>query len=422
MADRILIRGRRPISGSVVVSGAKNAALPIMAATLLTEGTTVLRRVPRLKDVQTLRHILQKLGMEVERRGDHRLRLRVIDEDRCSAPCDLVRRMRASVCVLGPLVARRGRAEVPTPGGCVIGDRPIDLHVKGLRALGARFEVEEKKIKVTADRLRGAAVDLRGPFGSTVLGTANVMMAATLAEGTTVIHHAACEPEVQDLAGYLNACGARIRGIGRRTLVIDGVERLHGTDYAIIPDRIEAGTFAAAAVATGGLVTLERARPAHLRSTLELLRRAGARVLARGDTVQIQGPERPQPLSFNTDPYPGVPTDMQPQLTSLLAMARGASTVCEGVYPERFTHVAELQRLGAHIARDENRAVVRGVEGLEGAAVTARDLRAGAGLVVAALAARGVTEIHGVEHLDRGYQELEKKLRALGADVRRTAA
>ena len=414
----IVIHGARPVCGDIRVNGAKNAALPIMAGTLLTEGPNELRRVPRLKDVRTLRQILASLGMRAERGADDILRLEVVDKSKCLAPRDMAEQMRASICVLGPLVAKRGYAEVPSPGGCVIGDRPIDLHVKGLKALGAEFDEEdETTIRVRAKKLQGTTIDLQGPHGSTVLGTANVMMAATLAEGTTVIKHAACEPEVQDLAHYLNACGARISGVGEDTLTIHGVERLNGIPYTIIPDRIEAGTFAAAAAVTGGSVKLQDVRPGHLGATLRVLQRMGTRIEADGAQVTVGGPDRLQPTDFTTSPYPGIPTDMQPQLTSLLAVAQGQGKVTEGVYPDRFTHVDELRRMGARISRKGQAALVEGVSTLQGGTVTAKDLRAGAGLVLAGLAAHGRTELRGVHHLDRGYQQLEERLRNLGADI-----
>lgn len=417
----IVIHGARPVCGAIQVNGAKNAALPIMAGTLLTDGLNELQRVPRLKDVRILKEILGSLGMCAERGDDGVLRLEVVDRGKCSAPRELAEQMRASICVLGPLVARRGYAEVPSPGGCVIGDRPIDLHVKGLKALGAEFDEEdETTIRVYAKKLRGTTIDLEGPHGSTVLGTANVMMAATLAEGTTVIQHAACEPEVQDLARYLNACGARISGVGEATLTIEGVDELQGIPYSIIPDRIEAGTFAAAAAVTGGDIRLEDVCPGHIGATMRVLQHMGARVKTDGATVAVSGPDRLQATDFETRPYPGIPTDMQPQLTSLIAVSDGTGRVTESVYPDRFTHVSELQRLGARISRRGQMALVSGVDALEGATVTARDLRAGAGLVLAGLAAHGTTEVRGVHHLDRGYQQLEKRLRELGADIHRT--
>lgn len=419
--QEIVIHGARPVCGDIEVNGAKNAALPIMAGTLLTEGPNELRGVPRLKDVRILRQILGSLGMAAQRTDDDTLNLEVVDKDQCLAPRELVEQMRASICVLGPLLARRGYAEVPAPGGCVIGDRPIDLHVKGLRALGAEFEEDdETTIRVHAKCLRGTTIDLEGPHGSTVLGTANVMMAATLAEGTTVIQHAACEPEVQDLARYLNACGARIRGIGSDRLTIEGVHRLRGIPYTIIPDRIEAGTFAAAAAVTGGAIRLQNVCPDHMASTLRVLQRMGVCIVNDGGAVRVEGPERLQAIDFETSPYPGIPTDMQPQLTSLLAVSDGAGQVTEGVYPERFTHISELQRLGASIRRQEGGALVRGEKTLQGGAVTAKDLRAGAGLVIAGLAAHGKTQLRGVHHLDRGYQQLEERLRSLGAEIHRS--
>jgi len=411
------IRGTRPLSGTVRIGGAKNAALPIMAAVLLTEGPNKLRGVPNLTDVRVLSQILEVLGVRVERKGKDALHLDVLSEHNSTAPYELVSKMRASICVLGPLLAKRGRGAVPMPGGCVIGPRPIDLHLKGLEALGARVHMEHGNVVVSARRLKGTRIDLRGPFGSTVLGTANVMMAATLAEGTTVIDHAACEPEIQDLAHYLNACGAKVAGVGTNTLLIEGVRRLHGADYKIIPDRIEAGTFAVAAAITGGSVTLQNVCPEHMCAVTDLMGRVGVRVAGEGNTLRVSAHGPLKATDFHTLPYPGVPTDMQPALTAMLALAEGESVVTERVHPDRFTHVPELNRLGARITREGNRALVRGVRCLTGAPVTAPDLRAGAALVVAGLAAAGETVLHGGEQIDRGYERIEEKLRALGADV-----
>lgn len=417
--ERIVVHGGRPLSGAVRISGAKNAALPIMAASILTEGPTVLRRVPRLTDVETIAEILRALGVSVDWIGRDSLLLAPRRTGPCVAPLDLVRQMRASICVLGPLLAMRGAAKVPMPGGCVIGPRPIDLHLRGLSALGAAMEIEGPYIRAWAGRLRGTRVNLAGPHGSTVLGTANVVMAAALARGRTVIEHAACEPEIQDLVAFLNACGARIAGAGTRRLVIEGVQRLHGTEHTIIPDRIEAGTFLAAAASTGGAVTLRGARPDHMQAVIEVMKRMGVdfRRVEGGLTVSRSGPLRP--VSLVTSPYPGLPTDMQPQLSVLLCLAGGKSTVREGVYPCRFAHVPQLQRMGARISHGQGRAVIQGVGRLHGATVNAAALREGAALVVAGLAAQGLTTIRGVDQIDRGYQALEERLEELGADIRR---
>jgi len=420
--DTIVIWGRRPLNGCIRISGAKNGALPVMAAVLLTEGATTLCDVPELVDVATLVEILQRLGVAIERGPGKTLRMEVTDQTCTAAPFGPVQRMRASICVLGPLLARRGEARVPLPGGCVIGERPIDLHLMGLRALGAEIKCERGWIVARAGprgRLVGARVNLLGPHGSTVLGTANIMAAATLAEGTTVIEHAAREPEIQGLARFLNKCGARIAGIGTPTLVVRGVEGLRGVQYRIIPDRVEAGTFAAAAAITGGTVRLENARPDHLTALVEIMSRMGVEFDGAGGALVVRSSGQFRPVSFSTLPYPGIPTDVQPQLTGLLSLARGESTVEERVHPGRFTHVDEMMRLGARIKRDGSRAVIRGVDRLCGAPVSASDLRAGAGLIVAALGAEGKTTVSGVEHIDRGYSRIVARLAQLGADIRR---
>jgi UDP-N-acetylglucosamine 1-carboxyvinyltransferase len=420
--QELVIRGGRPLEGTVHVNGAKNAALPLMAAALLTQGPTILHGVPRIGDVETMAGVLRGLGLAVDWLGPHTLRLETERPDTAAAPPDLVRQMRGSICVLGPLLARRGAALLPLPGGCVIGRRPIDLHVKGVEALGAEVTVTDTCVEARATRLRGARIRLTGPQGSTALGTANVMMACVLAEGRTVIEGAAREPEVQDLARFLNACGARISGIGSRTITIEGVESLQGAEHTLIPDRLEAGTFLAAAAATRGRVALEGARPDHMRAELAVLRRMGVTVRREEGLLTVCHRRRPlRPAGFVTAPYPGLATDMQPQLTVLLCLADGVSAVREGVYPERFTHMAELERMGAHIVQAADRAAMEGVPALRGAPVHAADLRAGAALVIAALAAEGETCMSGAEHLDRGYEAIETKLRALGADVRRRA-
>ncbi len=417
--EQIIVQGGRPLGGSVRVNGAKNAALPIMAASILTEGPTVLHRVPRLTDVETISEILRALGVALEWIGPDSLRLEPTANGPVEPPLHLVREMRASVCVLGPLLAMRGAASMAMPGGCVIGRRPIDLHLKGLRALGARFEAEDPYIRAEAGRLRGAPIDMAGPRGSTVLGTANVIMAATLAEGRTVIDHAAREPEIQDLARFLNACGARIRGAGTPRIVVDGVRGLHGTDHSIIADRIEAGTFLAAVGAAGGEITLAEACPEHMRAVLGVMRRMGLEFRLDGGELTARRAAPLRAVDLVATPHPGVPTDMQPQLTAVLCLAGGESTVCDTVYPGRFTHVAELERMGACISRRPGKAIVRGVDSLRGASVAAADLRAGAALVVAGLASQGTTTISGTEQIDRGHEDLEERLRELGADISR---
>jgi UDP-N-acetylglucosamine 1-carboxyvinyltransferase len=418
--DAFVIEGGRPLRGSVEVRGSKNAALPMMAASLLlSEGKLVLRRVPDLRDIKTMVAVLQQLGVRVDRRGDE-MTLQVLSEKNCRAPYELVSRMRASVCVLGPLVGKRRRAEVSMPGGCAIGDRPIDLHLKGLAALGASVAVEHGYVIATARRLQGASMYLGGPFGSTVTGTENVLMAAVLAPGTTVIECAACEPEVQELARLLVRMGARIEGIGSPRLTVHGVRKLHGAVWDVIPDRIEAGTFMAAAAMTGGDVSIERCNPDHLMCVIECMRQAGVHIETGPDWIRVIGNGLFRPVSVATLPYPGFPTDMQAQFMALMTRGEGISIITERIYPERFNHVPELGRMGANIRREGPSAIVIGApKELSGAPVMASDLRAGAGLLVAALAARGQTLLQRVYHLDRGYDQIEKRLAALGARIKR---
>ncbi len=420
--SKLVIAGGRPLSGTVRINGAKNACLPIMAAAILTEGPTVLSGVPDLLDVRTLSTILRALGVSVQRLRSGRLRLEVVSADQSACPQELSIAMRAGVCVLGPLLARRGEALVPMPGGCVLGDRPIDLHLKGLQALGATIHKEKGGILASADRLRGASIYLGGPRGSTCLGTANVMMAATLAEATTVIQHAACEPEIQDLADYLNACGACIEGAGTGTIVIEGVETLAGCLHTVIPDRIEAGTFLAAAAVTGGDVHLTDVRPEHMAATLDIMQKMGVRFDVDDRSVRVYAGGPLRAVDTTALPYPGVPTDMQAQLMAMLTTADGISIVADSVYPERFAHVAELTRLGADITRHGAQALVRGPARLTGAPVTAKDLRGGAALLLAALAAEGITEVKGTGHIDRGYERIEERLMGLGANIARVGA
>jgi UDP-N-acetylglucosamine 1-carboxyvinyltransferase len=417
--DALVIEGGRPLRGSVEVRGAKNAALPMMAAALLLdEGKLVLRRVPRLSDIRTMGDVLRELGVRVESRGDE-IHLRVVSEKNCCARYELVKTMRASVCVLGPLVGKRRRARVSLPGGCAIGDRPIGLHVKGLEALGASVSLEHGYVVAAAPRLAGGSMFLGGPFGSTVTGTENILMAAVLAPGTTVIESAAQEPEAQELARLLVRMGARIEGIGNHRLVVHGVKRLHGAVWDVIPDRIEAGTFMAAAAATGGDVVVERCIPDHLMCVIEFFRQAGIRVETGKDWIRVGGNGYLRHVSVATLPFPGFPTDMQAQFMALLARGDGISVITEKIFPERFHHVRELARMGAQIHREGPSAIVVGAKELMGAPVMASDLRASAGLLVAALAARGETTLHRVYHLDRGYEQIEKRLNALGARIRR---
>jgi len=413
--DKLRISGGGPLEGEVTVSGAKNAALPIMCAALLTSKRLALSNVPRLMDVSTMARLLAQMGVEVDRSSTS-IQLNAEKIANPSAPYDLVKTMRASVLVLGPLLARCGHAQVSLPGGCAIGLRPVDQHVKGLQAMGAAISIEHGYMHAEAERLRGARIvmDL-----VTVTGTENLMMAATLAEGTTLIENAAREPEVVDLAKCLSAMGARIEGAGTPVIRIDGVAALGRTAHAVMPDRIETGTYLAAAVAAGGRVRLSRVAPETLDATLEKLREAGARIATGPSWIEIEMAERPHAVSVRTAPYPGFATDMQAQFMALASVARGTALITETIFENRFMHALEMQRLGADISIQGNTAVVTGVERLQGATVMATDLRASAGLVIAGLVAEGQTLIDRIYHLDRGYEALEKKLGALGARVER---
>jgi UDP-N-acetylglucosamine 1-carboxyvinyltransferase len=415
--DSLLIKGGVPLHGEVQISGAKNAVLPIMAATLLTSEPCVIRRVPNLSDVRFMGQILTWLGAQVGFEGDSvRVRARKI---KGAGDYDLVRKMRGSICIMGPLLARLKRAAVSLPGGCVIGARPINLHLKGFQALGAKVVIENGYVQASARRLVGSAMFLGGRSGSTVLGTANVMMAATLAEGITVIESAACEPEVVDLANFLNAMGARISGAGSPTLTIEGVRALHGAEHEVIPDRIEAATYAIAAAATDGEVTLRGARPEHMHAVLDKLKDAGARIDRHGIDLTIARQGRLKAVDITTLPYAGFPTDAQAQMMALTTLAPGISIITERIFEARFMHVSELTRLGAAIEIEGPSAIVKGGRPLSGAPVMASDLRASAALVVAGLAARGTTQVNRVYHLDRGYENIDGKLRRLGARIER---
>ena len=417
--DKILIEGGAPLRGAVKVSGAKNAALPAIAATLLADGDHVVRNVPDLADVRTMGRLLAHMGCEVTRSGDRiAVRVKVPRDVRAEAPYDLVRTMRASVVVLGPLVARWGRARVSLPGGCAIGARPIDQHLKGLAALGAELRLEHGYVEASVPRGRLRGTDFTFD-GQTVTGTENVMMAASLAEGRTVLRNCAREPEVKDLADALAAAGARIEGAGTEEIHVEGVEALRPLDHAVIPDRIEAGTFCVAGALPGNDVTVKGCRPADLAALLEKLSAVGADVAEVPGGLRVVGDGRPRPTDVRTAPHPGFPTDMQAQMMVLLCLASGSSRITETVFENRFMHVLELQRLGGDITVDGKAAVVRGVPGLSGAPVMASDLRASAALVLAGLAASGTTEVQRVYHLDRGYEAIEKKLRAVGAKIRR---
>jgi UDP-N-acetylglucosamine 1-carboxyvinyltransferase len=413
--DAIVITGGRPLHGEVTVSGSKNATLPQIAAALLSPGRSVFRGVPDLADVRTLGRLLSHMGARIERDGAS-LHVDAQDIHTPEAPYELVKTMRASVLVLGPLVARFGRARVSLPGGCAIGARPIDQHLKGLEALGARIELTHGYVEAKTDRLRGAKFLFDLP---TVTGSENLMMAAVLAEGRTVLENCAREPEVVALADALNAMGARVQGQGSSIITVDGVASLRPMEVAVIPDRIEAGTLLAAALITGGDVLLRGARADDLDAPLAKMREAGAKITAEPSGLRIVAPHRLEAVDFVTAPFPGFPTDLQAQLMACLSVARGASRVVETVFENRFMHVQELSRMGADIAIDGHTAVVRGVDHLSGAPVMATDLRASASLVLAGLRAEGITTVHRVYHLDRGYEALEAKLSALGASVRR---
>jgi len=414
--QKIVIRGGARLRGEVRVSGSKNAALPILASALLARGRSTFRNVPALGDVRTMGRLLAQLGATVTDAGKGVTRIDTTDAAGHEAPYELVKTMRASVLVLGPLVARGGRARVSLPGGCAIGARPIDQHLKGLEAMGARIELARGYVTATARRLRGASIvfDM-----VTVTGTENLMMAAALARGRTTLENAAREPEVEELGRVLNKMGARIRGAGTSLVTIEGVEELTPIEHTVIPDRIEAGTLLVAGAITGGNVLLRDCLPEHLEAVIAKLRAAGAEVVADGDGIRVRGKAEFRPADVSTQPFPGFPTDMQAQFMVLMTRARGQSVLSETIFENRFMHVPELSRMGADIVVEGRTAIVRGPTRLTGATVMATDLRASACLVLAALIARGTTEILRIYHLDRGYDRLDRKLRALGADVRR---
>ena len=416
--NKLLIRGGRPLQGEVRISGAKNAALPIMCASLLAAGPLELENVPHLMDVSTMAKLLVQMGVRIERGAGARMTLQADVIREPVAPYDLVRTMRASILVLGPLVARCGRAKVSLPGGCAIGQRPVDQHLKGLAAMGVRLSVDHGYIHAEASKLTGARIvmDL-----VTVTGTENLMMAAALADGTTVLENAAREPEVVDLANCLIAMGARIEGAGTDTIRIEGVSSLSGANYPVMPDRIETGTYLAAAAASGGRIRIIGAAPATLDATLGKFREAGAKIQCAGDVIDFEMSGRACAVDLRTAPYPGFATDMQAQFMALDAVALGTSVITETIFENRFMHALELQRLGADISIQGNTAIVRGVDKLQGAAVMATDLRASASLVIAGLVAEGETLIDRIYHLDRGYEALEQKLTGLGASVQRLA-
>lgn len=418
--DSLLIKGATPLSGEVRVSGAKNACLPMFAAALLTDEKCVLKNVPNLSDVRFMADIVRAVGAEVSNPSEGVWEICAKNLSHI-APYELVRKMRASICLLGPLSARMKKAEVSLPGGCVIGARPVDLHIKGMRALGAKVEIERGYICVDARKMRGAQVYLGGRFGSTVTGTANIVMAAVSILGTTVIENAACEPEIADLCAMLEKMGAIIEGAGSPTISITGVPRLCGATHSVMPDRIEAGTWITAALASRGKVLIRDAQKKYLGSFLDVLERAECPVNAKSpSSIYVDASDlKLRPIEAITLPYPGLPTDLQAQLCALMTQADGISIVTERIYPERFMHVPELARMGANIAREGPSAIISGGTKLSGAPVMASDLRASAALVIAALAASGETLIHRVYHIDRGYEKIDEKLASLGARVER---
>ena len=415
--DKIVIHGGQALSGSIKISGSKNSALPIVAATLLTREPCILHRVPDLSDLHYMLQILTHLGAQVERAsGTVTVTAETVES---VAPYDVVRKMRASVCVLGPLLGRCKEATVSLPGGCVIGDRPIDLHLKGFEALGAAVRVEGGNVKMFAPKLEGAIVNLTGKFGPTVLGTDNVMMAAVLAEGITVIEGAATEPEVVDLANFLNKMGAKIEGAGTRRLIIEGVKELHGAEHDVIPDRIEAGTFLVAGAIAGKGVTVKRVNRDHLTAVTDALTACGSQIQWAENSITVSPNGAAKPIELATEPYPGFPTDMQAQMCALLSTTEGISVITENIFPQRYMHVAELKRMGAHMQLEGASAIIQGVDRLFGAPVMASDLRASAALVLAGLKAEGRTEVSRVYHIDRGYEHLDEKLSELGAHIER---
>jgi len=432
--DSFIIEGGRRLKGVVNISGSKNSSLPLMAACLMAEGRTTLQGVPRLTDIDSMSHLLRDLGCKVERHEpapsllnagpalDGDLEITVESEAESHARYEIVKTMRASICVLGPLLAKRGKAIVALPGGCAIGDRPIDLHLQGLRKLGAEFRTENGNIIGTVPRrLKGCRMYLGGAQGPTVLGTINVMTAAALAEGETLIVGAACEPEVVDCAELLNKMGARIRGHGSPEIRVEGVDRLTGCVHRIIPDRIEAGTYMMAAAITNGELELRNCNLDHLVAVTDMLEEVGVRIVRENGVVRCWSERRLNPAEMTTQPYPGFPTDLQAQLMALLCLADGMSMVTERVFPDRFLHVGELNRMGARIRKEGATAIVHGVRELQGATVMASDLRASAALVLAGLAARGTTRLDRIYHIDRGYEKIEEKLAAVGAAIRRVS-
>ncbi|MBN1445949.1 MAG: UDP-N-acetylglucosamine 1-carboxyvinyltransferase [Candidatus Omnitrophica bacterium] len=416
--EKFIIEGGKKLSGRVKISGAKNAALPVMSASLICGGKTVLHNIPDVRDIRTLIKILEYLGASVK------FEKNTVEIDpsgvcKYTAPYEFVSTMRGSVCLLGPLLAKYGKARISMPGGCVIGSRPIDLHIKGLKKLGVNIINEEGYIVGRAKKLKGNTIFLGGNFGSSVLATANIMTAAALAEGETIIEFASCEPEIVDLAMMLKKTGAKIYGEGSHRIRIEGVKRLKGVEYSIIPDRIEAGTYMLAGYATGSSITVENVVPSHLFSFLDKMEEAGVSFKTGKDALTTRKLKKWKSVDVITLPYPGFPTDLQAQMMAFLTLSDGISTITEKVFPERFIHVGELNRLGANITLDGAKAIIRGVDKLKGAKTMASDLRASAAIVLAGLAAEGETEVSRIYHLDRGYEKFEEKLTSLGARIRR---
>ena len=415
--DRLIIKGGATLAGEIRISGAKNAVLPIMAATLLADSPVIIRNIPHLHDVTTTMELLGHMGVHLTVDEKMDIEVDASSIDSLYAPYELVRTMRSSILVLGPMLSRFGSADVSLPGGCAIGSRPVNLHIKGLQAMGANITVENGYIRARVERLKGARLVMDMV---TVTGTENLMMAATLADGITVIENAAREPEVTDLANCLNRMGAKISGAGTDTITIEGVERMSGTEYSVLPDRIETGTYLVAAAITGGRVKLKDTRPQIMDAVLQTLREAGAEVNTGEDWIELDmHGRRPQSVNIHTAPYPAFPTDMQAQFTALNAVAEGSGTITETVFENRFMHVQEMQRMGASIRLEGNTAICTGVSRLAGAPVMATDLRASASLVLAGLVADGETVIDRIYHIDRGYERIEEKLAQLGADIRR---
>jgi UDP-N-acetylglucosamine 1-carboxyvinyltransferase len=429
--DSFLIRGGHRLKGKIEVSGSKNSALPILAACLMADGKTTLKGVPRLSDIDSMCKLLGELGAHVYRHEAHAttpalptlngpLDIENRDESRIEARYDIVKTMRASICVLGPLLAKRGRAVVSIPGGCAIGDRPVDLHVRGLQKLGAEFRTENGNIVgEVRGRLKGCRMYLGGAQGPTVLGTINVLSAAALAEGETVLVGAACEPEVVDCAELLIKMGARIKGHGTPEIRIDGVDKLNGCEHRIIPDRIECGTFIIAAAITNGELELKNCNLDHLIAVQDRLDEVGVKIERSNGTIYVSSSRRINTVEMTTQPFPGFPTDLQAQLMALLCLGDGISVITERIFPDRFLHVGELNRMGARVRKEGPTAIIQGVKELQGAAVMASDLRASAALVLAGLVAKGTTRIDRVYHIDRGYEKIEQKLNAVGAHIER---